>query len=139
MNFSLKQLRPQALRRRHYRARNAYDTPRRHWWMGIAVFSAVVLCGSAVLARMYYVHESYSDIVGTHATSTPTYNSALVTSVVDRYQAREAAYRSLIETGAAARPAGVATSSEAVASSTEAVSDDIDQIETFASSDEVVE
>jgi hypothetical protein len=119
--ISFASLAPNALRSSRRRIRNAYENPRRHWWMGLAMFSVIVLTGSAVLARAYFLHESFDTLVGTTATSTPQYQERLIKDVMKIYTERTARYDALISSGTSAKVVETASSTPDISTTTDDV------------------
>jgi len=78
---------PRSLKRK---GRNVYDSSRRHWWLGLFVFGVVVFLGSAVLAQMYFIQESFDQLEGIKETSVPQYQEQLVNDVLKLYEVRQA-------------------------------------------------
>jgi hypothetical protein len=99
------------------------------------VFATMVLVGSAVLARAYFIHESFDTLAGVEATSTPMYQGALIEDVLDIYEARSSNYEAIISGGAARAPVVAISTATSTDDTTMATSSD----ERAAESEDIVE
>ncbi len=70
--------------------------PQRDWWIGIFLFSVLVLVGGGVLARMYMINNTLDALVGAEANAIPRYQEEIVQDVLVAYRERAAAYQTFI-------------------------------------------
>jgi hypothetical protein len=71
--------------------------PQRDWWLGIGLFTLVVLIGGGILARTYTLNDSLDTLVGAEADTVPRYQAEVVGDVLEIYRVRASGYQSFVD------------------------------------------